>query len=113
MKKGCKMKRRRQYTRDFKIGVIREVESGKTLAQVSRENGIHPSLVVKWKKEYFRDPENAFRGNGNGKAYKEQARMAELERLVGQLYAENEFLKKALTRLEGKNKEEELKEARG
>ena len=80
------MKRRRQYTRDFKIGGIREVESGKTLVQVSRENEIHPSLVVKWKKEYFRDPENAFRGNG--KAYKEQARMAELERLVGQLYAE-------------------------
>ena len=103
------MKRRRQYTRDFKIGVIREVESGKTLAQVSRENEIHPSLVVKWKKEYFRDPENAFRGNGNGRAYKEQARMAELERLVGQLYAENEFLKKALTRLEAKIKEEEVK----
>ena len=103
--------KKRQYTRDFKIGVIREVESGKTLAQVSRENEIHPSLVVKWKKEYFRDPENAFRGNG--KAYKEQARMAELERLVGQLYAENEFLKKALTRLEGKNKEEEVKEAGG
>ena len=103
--------RRRTYTRDFKISVIREVEMGKTLAQVSRENEIHPSLVVKWKKEYFRDPENAFRGNG--KAYKEQARMAELERLVGQLYAENEFLKKALTRLEGKNKEEEVKEARG
>ena len=39
--------------------------------------------------------------------------MAELERLVGQLYAENEFLKKALARLEGKNKEEEVKEARG
>ena len=39
--------------------------------------------------------------------------MAELERLVGQLYAKKEFLKKALTRLEGKNKEEELKEARG
>ena len=103
------MKRRRQYTRDFKIGVIREVESGKTLAQVSRENEIHPSLVVKWKKEYFRDPENAFRGNG--RAYKEQARMAELERLVGQLYAE--VFKKALTILEGKNKEEEVKEARG
>jgi len=101
------MKRRRQYTRDFKIGVIREVESGKTLAQVSRENEIHPSLVVKWKKEYFRDPENAFRGNR--KAYKEQARIAELERLVGQLYTENEFLKKALARLEGKIKEEEVK----
>jgi len=84
------MKRRRQYTRDFKIGVIREVESGKTLAQVSRENGISPSLIVKWRKQYFDDPENAFRGNG--KTYKENARIAELERLVGQLYAENEFL---------------------
>ena len=105
------MKRRRQYTRDFKIGVIREVESGKTLAQVSRENEIHPSLVVKWKNEYFRDPENAFRGNR--RVYKEKTRMAELERLVEQLYAENEFLKKALTRLEGKIKEEEVKEARG
>ena len=58
------MKRRRTYTRNFKISVIREDEMGKTLAQVSRENEIHPSLVVKWKKEYFRDPENAFRGNG-------------------------------------------------
>ena len=84
------MKRRRTYTRNFKISVIREVEMGKTLAQVSRENEIHQ--VVKWKKEYFRDPENAFRGNG--RAYKEQARIAELERLVGQLYAESEFFKK-------------------
>ena len=91
------MKRRRTYTRDFKISVIREVESGKTLAQVSRENEIHPSLVVKWKKEYFRDPENAFRGNG--RAYKEQTKMAELERLVGQLYAENEFLKKSIDQI--------------
>jgi len=39
------------------------------------------SIVVKWKKEYFKDPENAF--SGNRRVYKEQARMAELERLVG------------------------------
>lgn len=98
------MKTRRQYTRDFKIGVIREMESGKSLAQVSRENGIHPSLVVNWKKEYFENPENAFRGNG--RVYKEQARLAELERLVGRLYAENEFLKKALRTLESRIQEE-------
>ena len=39
------MKRRRTYTRDFKISVIREVESGKTLAQVSRENEIQRIAV--------------------------------------------------------------------
>ncbi len=49
---------------------------------------------------YYKDPENAFRGNG--KTYKENARIAELERLVGQLYAENEFLKKALTALKSR-----------
>ena len=57
--------------------------------------------------QYFDDSENAFRGNG--KTYKENARIAELERMVGQLYAENEFLKKTLARLEGKIKEEEVK----
>ena len=58
------MKRRRTYTRDFKISVIREVEMGKTHAQVSRENEVHPSLMVKWKKEHFRDPERPFVATG-------------------------------------------------
>jgi len=65
---------------------------GKSLAQVSRENEIHPSLIVKWKTEYFENPEKA--SSGNRRVYKEQARMAELERLVGWLYTESEFLKK-------------------
>lgn len=104
------MKTRRQYTRDFKIAVVREIETGKSLAQVSRENGIHPSLIVKWKKEYFENPENAF--SGNGRVYKEQARVAELERLIGRLYAENEFLKKALRTLESRIPEERKKAVR-
>ena len=101
------MKTRRQYTRDFKIAVVRDIETGKSLAQVSRENGIYPSLIAKWKKEYFENPENAF--SGNGRVYKEQARMAELERLIGRLYAENEFLKKALRTLESRIQEERKK----
>lgn len=98
------MKTRRQYTKDFKISVVRDIETGKSLAQVSRENGIYPSLITKWKKQYLEDPKNAF--SGNGRTYKEQARIAELERLVGRLYAENEFLKKALRALESRIREE-------
>jgi len=52
--------------------------------------------------QYFDDSENAFRGNG--KTYKENARIAELERMVGRLYAEND--KKALTVLESRIGEE-------
>lgn len=97
---------RRKYTQEFKLGIIRELDSGKTLAEVCRENVIHPAMVSRWRKEYEKDPEHAFSGHGN--TYKEQARIAELERLVGQLYAEREFLKKALTALQ-KNAQEERK----
>lgn len=82
---------------------MRDIETGKSIAQVSRENEIHPSLIVKWKTEYFENPKKAF--SGNGRVYKDQARMAELERLVGRLYAENEFFKKALGTLESRIRE--------
>ncbi len=78
---------------------------------MSRENGIHPSLVVKWKNEYFENPEKAF--SGKGRVYKDQARMAELERLVGRLYAENAFLKKAFGTVESRIQEERTRAVRG
>ena len=92
------MKKRRTYTRDFKISVIRELENGKPPAQVCRENAIHPSMMQRWKREYKENPQAAFGGNGN--ISKLNAKAAEYERIIGRLHAENEFLKKVLTRLE-------------
>lgn len=82
----------RRHTREFKISIIRELESGKNLAQPSRENNLHPIMISRCKLEYRKNPESAFSGNGN--TYKETAHIHELERLVGKLYAENDFLKK-------------------
>lgn len=65
-----------------------------------RENGIHPSMLSKWKREYKENPGTAFSGNGN--ISKPEAKLAESERPIGQLYAENAFLKKVLTSLEAK-----------
>jgi transposase len=95
---------RRRHTREFKISIIREFENGKNLAQLSRENNIHPTMISKWRLEYQKNPESAFSGNGN--TYKETARIQELERLVGRLYAETEFLKKALDIMEKRAQEE-------
>jgi transposase len=95
---------RRRHTRGFKTSIIRELESGKNLAQLSRENNIHPTMISRWRMEYRKNPESAFSGNGN--TYKEAAKNQELERLVGKLYAENEFLKKALSILEKRIQEE-------
>ncbi len=97
------MKRRRKFTREFKISVLRELENNKTVAQVCRENNLHPIMLSKWKKEYWNNPKTAFSSNEN--TTKLNAKLAESERIIGRLYAENEFLKKVLSSLEAKLQE--------
>ena len=103
------MKRiRRRYDREFKISVVAELEGGKSVAQIAREYGVHPSLPSRWRDEFAENPEKAFSGNGN--KYKDQARIAELERLLGQAHAEIELLKKAFAKTQVKVREERLKQ---
>ncbi|MBE0521371.1 MAG: transposase [Candidatus Methanoperedenaceae archaeon] len=68
-----------------KITLLRELDNGKSSAQVCRENGIHPLMLSKWKREYKENPVIAFSGNIS----KPEAKLAESGRLIGQLYAEN------------------------
>ena len=96
--------KRRQLSREFKIQVIREVVAGKTLAQAAREHQIHPNLITKWRKQHEQYAEHAFAGNGN--AHTQGAKIAELERLIGQLTIENAFLKKVLHQLEAREANE-------
>ena len=100
-------KTRNYYTREFKMAILSQIEAGVPMSQVARENGIHPTLVARWKKEYLVNPEKAFAGPGH--PYKDQARVAELERIVGKLYAENEFLKKTLETMNERVEEEKRK----
>ncbi len=67
---------RKRYTCEFKLSLIRELESGKKLGQLSRENNIHRDIISRWKLEYDKDPESAFSENGN--TYKDAARNEEL-----------------------------------
>jgi transposase len=86
--------KRRQFSREFKLQIIAEVESGKSIAEVAREHQIHPITIGKWRKDHMEYGNESFAGNGN--TYKQEARIAELERMIGQLTMENAFLKKAL-----------------
>lgn len=92
--------KRRQFTRDFKLQVIREIEAGKSVARVAREYTVHPTQIRKWQQLHRQYAERAFAGNGH--AYQDEARIAELERMVGQLTMENALLKKVLLRFEGR-----------
>ena len=87
-----------RFTRDFKLEVLREIDTGKSVVQVCRERDLKPDLVYRWRCDYKKDPERAFAGHGN--AWTLEGRNSELERLVGKLYAENQLLKKAIESLQ-------------
>jgi transposase len=71
---------RRRFTGEFKPQVVREIEAGKPLVQAAREHQIHPTMLLRWRKEHLRHAEQAFSGNGH--LYKAEARIAELERRI-------------------------------
>ena len=90
--------KRRRFTREFKLEILREIEAGKSIAHAAREPELHPNLITRWRNLQADYARQAFAGNGN--PYKQEARIAELERLVGRLALENDFLRKALSHFE-------------
>ena len=93
---------RRGFTRDFKMAAIKELEAGKTVGTVSRRLEVSRTVLYRWYREYKKHPMKAFSGPGKAIAI---SREAELERKIGQLTMENDFLKKVLERLEEEQQE--------
>jgi len=90
---------RQQYTREFKIATMRELEAGKSRAQVAREYQVSPRRLEVWKGEWRAKGELAFPGHGlRAQATLDAQRIPELERKIGQMAVEIDFLKKALRR---------------
>jgi transposase len=54
------MKIKRKFTKEFKLAIIHELERGKRIAQICRENDISKSLLYRWRREYTDNPESAF-----------------------------------------------------
>jgi transposase len=84
---------RRAFTREFKMAAIKELEAGKTVGTVARRLEVSRTVVYRWYREYKKYPMKAFSGPGKAIAV---GREAELERKIGQLTMENDFLKKLL-----------------
>ena len=87
------------YSRDLKIAVMRAVD-GSTVGEVARKYQLSPKLLERWRGEWRAKGELAFPGAGRRGAelpvLEDARRIAELERKIGQLTMENDFLKKAL-----------------
>lgn len=89
---------RRSFDKEFKLRVLREIDAGSSVAQVARQHGVHPELIYRWKQQLRKYGDRSFSGGGN--TYTDEARIAQLERTLGQMAAENALLKKAIATLQ-------------
>lgn len=89
---------RRKFTKEFKLTAVRRLESGQSVAEVSRALEVHPGDLHRWRRELAKHGERAFSGAGKRRA--EESRVAELERKVGQQAMEIDFLRRALHHVE-------------
>jgi transposase len=88
------------YSRDLKIVAMRALDAGSTTSEIARKYQLSPKLLERWRGEWRAKGELAFPGTGRRGAgllaLDDAHRIAELERKIGQLTMENDFLKKAL-----------------
>lgn len=96
------MSQRRNFTPEFKARVVLEVLSGiKSPAEACREYEIKSDLLSHWKNILLERAALVFQNQERHS--REQARIAELERLVGRQALELEILKKASSLWNGRS----------
>src|ERR1035438_8732836 len=90
---------RSRYSRDLKLSVMHAMDAGESGGRVARRLQISPKLIERWRAEWRARGEASFPGTGRRAGPKlppEERTVADLERKIGQLTLENDFLKKAL-----------------
>lgn len=90
------MVQRRKFSAEFKTRVVLELVVGKkSLSEASREYQIKDSVLSRWKQEFLERASEIFEQPPS--ADEEDARIAELERMVGRLSMQVEASKKAVS----------------
>lgn len=83
---------KRSFTKEFKLEVVQELSTGKPVGEVSREHDLKPTLVSRWRREHQQNAGLAF--SGKGRPSREDTKVAQLERKIGQQAMEIDFVKK-------------------
>ena len=90
-------RKRRHLTAEFKARVAKEaLKEEKSIQQIAQDNDIAPTQVSAWKKELEERMSELFerKNAASDAAKKSDKQAARLERKVGQLVIEKEFLEK-------------------
>jgi transposase len=87
-------KKRRQYTREFKLDALRLVAEGRPVAEVARAIGVHVNTLHGWRAQLADDPAGAF--PGHGKPSEKDQEIRELKKALKRVTQERDILKKAV-----------------
>lgn len=88
------MRKYRKFSAEFKAEQVLALLAGsKTAAEICREYDLKPQVLSNWKAEFLAKAPSVFQSLDHHSD--EQARIAELERLVGRLTMQLEIAKKA------------------
>lgn len=94
------MGKRRQRSAEFKARVALEAVQGlKTVNEIAREHEVHPVQVSQWKKELIERLPEVFGKKPETDAKEAERQKERLERKVGALTMDVEFLKKKCVQL--------------
>ena len=96
------MKKRRQFTADFKAKVALEaLRETNTIHEISKRHQVHPSQVTDWKKALLSSAVDVFRSKGSKSEEKLIVKRKEdrLYRQIGQLQMDVDFLKYSCDKL--------------
>ena len=93
------MKKRRRFTPEFKAKVVLDVLTGtQSPAEACRKHTLSPNLLGLWKSTFLERAYTLFQPDEQRD--EDQARIAELEQLLGRSTRQIEILKKASTLLD-------------
>jgi len=90
-------KNRRTFSAEFKARVALEAARGvKTINEIAADNEWHPVQVSQWKGELLKGASRIFESGSSARKAEEQAekQQARLERKIGQLAVEVDWLRK-------------------
>jgi transposase len=98
------MRGRRTFSREFKLTVVREVmQAEQPVGVICRKYQLAGPVLLRWRHEVETRGDEAFIPTVAAEGDAKDQRIAELERLCGQLALENQTLKKGLQAVAARN----------
>ncbi len=92
---------RKSFDKEFMARVALEaIKEEKTIAELSSQYEVHRTQITKWRRRALEGLVGIFQGKGGGTAEEKEKVVDEFYKQIGQLKAENEWLKKKSLQIE-------------